>query len=165
MLGEDEMHFSLLVIADGTKTLWDMMQPFNYQFAWENGMDANAKWDWYVVGGRWRGLIRAKIGGHGERSGYDFEKNPDDWSFGRFGRPYEDGRFDVVRVRDIEHLNPYMLHDMLTPDGIWHNSEFYVPDGLDGEYFFENVWFHDGMIERLKERYPDCLAIIVDYHW
>ena len=158
------MHFSLLVIADGTKTLDDIMAPYMEGRAWEEGRDADAKWDWYVVGGRWRGTIGAKIGGYGERSGYDFEKDPHDHSFGRFARPCEDGRFDVVRVKDIEDLNPYWLHDMLTPDGVWHTSELYVPEGVDGKYFFNNTWFHDGFLERIKERYPDCLAIVVDYH-
>lgn len=158
------MHYSLLVIADGTKTLEEIMRPFNDDVAWESGVDANAKWDWYVVGGRWRGLLDAKIGGHGERSGYDFEKDLHDCSFGRFKRPYDDGKFDVARVRDIESLDTYWFHDMLTPDGVWHNSEFYVPEGINGKYFFQNTWFNDGMLEKIKERYPDCLAIVVDYH-
>lgn len=32
---------------------------------WEN---PNAKWDWYSIGGRWKGLLKAKAGIHGESS-------------------------------------------------------------------------------------------------
>lgn len=163
------MHYSLLVIADGTKSLDEIMEPYREETAWKEDRPCDAKWDWYAIGGRWRGLIAAKVGGHGERSGYDFELR--DGPRRRFGRrdlrfwhPYEDGRFDVARVRDVIRIDPYDVHDMLTPDGTWRTSELYVPDGLDGEYLFENTWFHDGMLERVRERYPDCLAIVVDYH-
>ena len=163
------MHYSLLVIADGTKPLNELMEPYAEDVAWAEDRPNDAKWDWYVVGGRWRGLITAKIGGHGERSGYDFELDDGyERTFGqrifRFWHPYEDGRFDVARVRDIIKLDPCYVHDTLTPDGVWHSSEFYVPGGLDGKYFFDNTWFRDGMVERIKERYPDCLAMVVDYH-
>jgi hypothetical protein len=53
---------------------------------------------------------------------------------------------------------------MLTADGVWHSCEFYVPEGMDGNHFFENTWFYDGLIEKLKQRYPDCLAFVIDYH-
>ena len=161
------MHYSLLLIADGTKTLEDMMKPFNEEFAWENGENANAKWDWYVVGGRWKGLIEAKIGAHGERDGNDFDAS-ENHTFGervwRYWHPYEPGRFDVARVRDITHVDTRRIHDMLTPDGVWHSCEFYVPEGMDGKYFFENTWFYDGLIEKIQQRYPDCLAFVIDYH-
>ena len=161
------MHYSLLLIADGTKTLEDMMKPFNEEFAWENGEDANAKWDWYVVGGRWKGLIEANVGAHGERYAHDFD-NTGQHKFGErtlgYWHPYEPGRFDVARVRDITHIDTRRIHDMLTPDGVWHSCEFYVPEGMDGRYFFENTWFYDGLIEKLKQRYPNCLAFVIDYH-
>lgn len=53
---------------------------------------------------------------------------------------------------------------MLTPDGVWHQSEFYDPERINGRWFLENTWFHDGLLEKIQERYPDCLAIVIDYH-
>ena len=145
------MHHSLLVIADGTKTLEEIMRPSNYDIALGAGLYENAKWDWYVIGGKFRGYLDAKIGGYGER--------------GRFAKPYpEDEGFDVACVKDIQTLNPYWFHDMLTPDGVWHQSEFYDPERINGKYFLENTWFNDGLLERLQEHYPNCLAIVVDYH-
>lgn len=155
------MHYSLLVIADGTKTLKEIMQPFNYDHAFDNGLYENAKWDWYVVGGRFFGYLDAKIGGHGERIGSDFKKGI---VYSVPTRPYNDGRFDIARVKDIQTLNPYWFHDMLTPDGVWHQSVFYDPERITGKCFLENTWFNDGLLERLQERYPNCLAIVVDYH-
>ena len=154
------MHYSLLVIADGTKTLEEIMRPFDYDYAYDNGLYKNAKWDWYSVGGRFFGYLDAKIGGHGERCESDFRKS----IYFKPIRPYGYGKFDIARVKDIQTLNPYCFHDLLTPDGVWHQAEFYDPARINGKYFLENTWFHDGLLERLQERYPDCLAIVVDYH-
>ena len=189
------MHFSLLVLADGTKTLEEIMAPF-YE-AWEADdpytvemeddgerywANPNSKWDWYQVGGRWRGLIEASIGGHGERDIYDFD---DRGLFSDtrgpyaevvrevFARrlssdtrgPYERGHFDVARVCDITSLDTNMLHDVLTPDGVWHESETYYPNGDDqGRYFVTKEGWHESVWERYIEPNGDCIAIIVDYH-
>lgn len=123
------MHFSLLVLADGTKTLEEIMKPFYETYDEDaDSFTENSKWDWYEVGGRWRGLIEANIGGHGERDSFDFERHrlrPD------ARKPYTAGCFDIARVCDITSLDTNMLHDVLTPDGVWHESETYYPDGDD----------------------------------
>lgn len=49
----------------------------------------NSKWDWYVIGGRFPGMLKAKSGKHGEGSA--FNGNPKVW-----------GEFDVARVGDID---------------------------------------------------------------
>lgn len=150
------MHYPLLVIADGTKTLEEIMHPFDYDFTYDDESYKNAKWSWYVIGGRFFGYLDAKIGGYGERCKI--------WRNGIRVRPYDDGRFDVARVKDIQTLNPYWFHGMLTPDGVWHQFVFYDPEQINGKCFLENTWFRDGLLERLQERYSDCLAIVVDYH-
>lgn len=169
------MHFSLLVLADGTKTLEEIMAPF-YE-AWEADdpytvemeddgerywANPNSKWDWYQVGGRWRGLIEASIGGHGERNIFDFE------NLGLLSDTrgqYERGHFDIARVCDITSLDTNMLHDVLTPDGVWHESETYHPNGDDqGRYFVVKEGWHESAWEKYIEPNGDCIAIIVDYH-
>lgn len=49
----------------------------------------NAKYDWYVIGGRWPGMLKAKKGYHGEGSA--FEPNPK-----------KDGFYDSAKIKDID---------------------------------------------------------------
>lgn len=49
----------------------------------------NSKWDWYSIGGRFSGMLKAKSGTHGEGSAF----NPN---------PRVDGEFDSARVGDID---------------------------------------------------------------
>lgn len=48
-----------------------------------------AKWDWYVIGGRWKGLLKAKTGEHGEQS--PIEPIPD-----------KEGRYDIAQIKDVD---------------------------------------------------------------
>lgn len=59
------------------------MQDYGY---WEN---PNAKWDWYSIGGRWKGILKAKKGDKGESS---------------FVCPIKDkdGRFSSAKIKDID---------------------------------------------------------------
>lgn len=49
----------------------------------------NSKWDWYAVGGRWQGMLKAKTGLHGE--GNIFQPNQ-----------REHGKYDSAKVSDID---------------------------------------------------------------
>ena len=49
----------------------------------------NSKWDWYVIGGRFSGGLKAKNGEHGEDSAFN-------------ANPRVDGEFDSARVGDID---------------------------------------------------------------
>ena len=49
----------------------------------------NSKWDWYVVGGRFAGLLKAKEGNHGDGSVF----NPN---------PKKKGEYDSARISDID---------------------------------------------------------------
>lgn len=159
------MHFSLLVLADGTKTLEEIMEPFHETYDEDtDSFTENSKWDWYSVGGRWRGLIEAKVGGHGRRSRYEFDPwfLPDDKK-----EPYPDDgtHFDIARVGDIISIDASRIYAVLTPDGVWHDSETYYPDGNEaGEHFVQKEGWHDSLWERHVEPNRDCVAIVVDYH-
>ena len=49
----------------------------------------NSRWDWYTVGGRFPGRLKAKSGKHGEGSAYA-------------DNPRADGAFDEARVGDVD---------------------------------------------------------------
>ena len=53
---------------------------------WEN---PNAKWDWYTIGGRWRGLLRATTGDVGEATFFNHRK-------------LAPGRYSMAKVKDID---------------------------------------------------------------
>ena len=53
---------------------------------WEN---PDAKWDWWVIGGRWKGLLKAKEGNHGEISLL-------------CPIPNEPGRYSQAKVKNID---------------------------------------------------------------
>lgn len=49
----------------------------------------NAKWDWYVVGGRWKGLLKATKGEHGASSSIRPKANVA-------------GHYDIAQIKDID---------------------------------------------------------------
>lgn len=152
------MHFSLLVLLDGSRSLGELMGPYNAEDAYEEGRQGDARWEWYTVGGRWRGLIKAKVGGFGSRAAWEFLG-------GNVPYPSDDSGFDVARVCDIKHLDTLMIHDVLTPDGVWHASEIYYPEGNeDGKHFVTKDGWHESVWDRFVKPHQDCLAMIVDCH-
>lgn len=146
------MHFSLILIARPDQRIDAMMEPF-YE-SWDEddprtveGVDEDgdtyfynpdAMWDWYEVGGRWTGLIEA------------------------------DGRVDCARVSTIDNIDPNRVHDVLTPDGVWHESETFHYDMIDKSglpgVFVKDETFRTDFKERFLDPYPDCIAWVIDYH-
>lgn len=58
---------------------------------WFRYTNPNAKWDWWVVGGRWTGYFKLKEGATGELG-----------SPGVFGRPAENGYVDSILKKDLD---------------------------------------------------------------
>lgn len=107
-------HFAVLALTEEGQSLDDLMEPYmenccgkppmKYMRFYEDDdcdvdeatgkrgywQNPNAKWDWYVVGGRFRGLLRASRG----------KRAP----LGPFERGYEypAGRYDRARVGDCD---------------------------------------------------------------
>lgn len=128
---------------------------------WEN---PNAKWDWYVVGGRWKNIIEAKVGGFGRRfyNEYEFhgflsERNRDPY-------PDDDTHFDIARVCDVIDINPDFIFCVLTPDGAWHEKETYHRDNPHGSKFVKDPDWNRLFYSRFIEPYQDCVLTIVDFH-
>lgn len=147
------MHFSLILIARQEQDVDGMMEPF-YE-CWDEGdpltvegvdddgetyyYNPNGKWDWFRVGGGWSGLI--EVG---------------------------DSRVDSAPINTITRINPQRVHDVLTPDGVWHECETFHydmvgDDGLPG-VFVEDETFKTQFVERFLEPYQDCTAYVIDYH-
>lgn len=94
-----------------------------------------AKWDWWVIGGRWDGWIFA------ER-----EPAPDD--------ACHTPENNACPVRDIplDEVDG-MPFAVITPDGHWHDAENDAP---------ADEWHRH--VKDLAGRYPDHLAVAVDCH-
>lgn len=116
-------HFAVAVISDGTKTVDELLLPYmenccgeppkefmefyeddecsvdpetGLRGYWQN---PNAKWDWWVLGGRWRGMLRATEGELGEPS----------WCNEKTKLPA--GRFDSAQIKNIDFTSNQEVYD------------------------------------------------------
>jgi hypothetical protein len=94
-------------------------------------------WDWYEVGGKWHGTIRAQPPDElPEQAATEDELKP-----------------NLTVVADIPP--GFMAHAVLTPDGEWHGGDTVEePD--------PSTWV--GEQAAILQRYADHLAIAVDFH-
>ena len=105
------MHFSTLLISNtgkGRREIKRLMRPFQevwtksdercteYNEEGEYWYNPNAKWDWYVIGGRYRGRIHAK---HGRKTPIDPYHAPYDW-YQKYNRR---GCYDFAKVGHLPH--------------------------------------------------------------
>jgi hypothetical protein len=109
---------------------------------WEN---PNKKWDWYQIGGRWRGMLRTKEGvekGYGERSGVAVMSAQDNGDPKGYleDQPHE---ADYARVGDIDFEGMDLEVD-LKIDEWWEKYQKY----LQFEEFIEREGYKRG------ERWP-----------
>lgn len=106
----------------------------------------NSKWDWYSIGGRFPGRLKAKNGEHGDRSA--FNENP-----------RVDGEFDSARVGDIDFSMD--MDEYNKAIRYWEVVVEKQPlkDGEKEDDFFN--WYRDGYYEeyyRDKETYAKICA-------
>lgn len=109
----------------------------------------NSKYDWYTIGGRWQGMLKAKTGLFGEKSFFDLSI-------------YEDGKFDSAKVSDIEFPYDFTTFAVLLPDGKWYEK------GKMGWWAIVSDEKEDWGTH-YKERFldtanPDWVLTIVDCH-
>ena len=117
-------HYSVLVLSEPGQTIEELLAPYCeddptfFEFEEDEGGELDestgrrgwwhnpeARWDWWVVGGRWAGYIAATEGSYGEPSS-DFR--------------YPEGRFDSALVADCDFYPGFETYAVLTPDGTWH---------------------------------------------
>ena len=99
---------------------------------WQN---PNARWDWYVIGGRWGGQLRLKGGGVG----------------------------NVAKVSDVV-ADGLRTHAVVTPDGKWHEVGRMGWFGVSSETDEEADDWIRRFAERFIAPYPDYTIVIVDCH-
>ena len=163
------MHFSLIVITKPDQTVEDMMYPFeevwdryDHRTVEEHDGDEvyytnpDSMWDWYQIGGRWAGLIEATDGEYGERS------------WGNEDEPYEKGHYDTTLMAYVTSIDPSCVHDVLTPDGVWHECETWHEELKSDEHpwgtFVKDPTFKTDFKKRFLDPYPDYRVTVVDYH-
>lgn len=115
---------------------------------WEN---PNAKWDWYVIGGRWSNNVLLKNDGR-----CDFAKLKD-INFGVDNKRYVKN----IRLRNSKHRT----FALITPDGKWYEK------GQMGWFGFEDttnetIKNYDKNFENIvnSEEYRDYYFVLVDCH-
>ena len=113
------MHFAVAVIAGGGKSVDELLAPYQennmgdadkkYLEFFETGDEEdeldpetgkygywenpNAKWDWWVIGGRWRGQVRAIAGWR--------SPDLDAWTYIPTTAEYPSDRFDSATICDL----------------------------------------------------------------
>lgn len=113
----------------------------------ESTYNPNSKWDWWIVGGRWDGLVSAK----GQRrpssdGGFNFEPG--------HNSPYRNSC--LVKQLKPENI-PFAL---VTPDSVWHEKGNM---GWWGVVSNENADWNE-VAHAILAAYPDHLIVGVDCH-
>lgn len=118
---------------------------------WEN---PNAKWDWYVLGGRWNGFLKLKEGATGEVG-----------QGGLFSRAAKDGTADSAFKKDIDFFN--MRKDAAEEAGkLWDKVKRIIkgcPEPLPWNHVRENMF--PGDIDGAREYYRNQGAVLKLDEW
>lgn len=125
---------------------------------WQN---PNAKWDWWMLGGRWRGMLRATDGEYAPVPHFDGDETR--WSE---PEPYPAGRYDVAKLGDLKweqmESAPFAV---VTPDGKWHEVGTMCWWGMSSDTPDERREWDSGFEERFVKPYPSHFWMaIVDCH-
>ena len=106
----------------------------------------NAKWDWYQIGGRWSGMLRATEGELGEPSWCNENEN------------VPEGRFDIAEIKDVDFSDDQEAHARAI--AAW---ELNVEGKGDGEGL---KWWcsTDYMVGRYKDK-ETYAKVAATQHW
>lgn len=101
------------------------------------------RWDYWVIGGRWDGVIQGKSRNTKGRSNY--------------GPEHEQLQYNICPVRELPA--DVLPEWILTPDGKWYEQEMrsLYPTPQENE-----AWRK--VVQPLLEQYQDCFAVGVDCH-
>lgn len=99
----------------------------------------DARWDWYQVGGRWRGMLRAAEGELGEPSWFNK------------GKDLPAGRFDSARIKDIDFSPNQEVYELAIAE--WEYNIEGEGDDQDLEWLFSMEYMvkHYGSKEAYAE--------------
>lgn len=149
---------------------------------WDN---PNARWDWFVIGGRWGGKLRLRDGGRSDVAAVadvvaDVDPAAYDMALARYRRWLTGERVDDFELssyrRDIV-LDRYpdaeayarcragfWTHAVVTPDGEWHEAGRMGWFGISDETGERLRDWVDRFRERYLDPYGDHMIVIVDCH-
>lgn len=119
----------------------------------------NAKWDWWAIGGRWHGLLKASRGATHIVDSYlpEYQDHLE-------VRDVE-GTYDIARLGDCNLSDDFNTYAVLTPDGEWHEigemGWFGVTVGKNDESDDWEEKYHERFIDSAD---PDTLLIVLDLH-
>jgi hypothetical protein len=102
----------------------------------------NSKWDWWVVGGRWHGIVR-----HG---------------LFREGGGQESLSDNAAPVAELKENIPEYIHAIVTPDGAWHEQGRMGWWGMVQDEKAEDAWRREVAALLLEHR--RALAVGCDLH-
>lgn len=109
----------------------------------------DARFDWYVIGGRWDGAVLGRLTKHD---------------------PYDETRarhnvISTTALAGAPYLEDLLPHCVVTPDGSWHECETLVVEGWMNwrlETKDEDAWLRE--VRDLLARHPDHRVVGVDIH-
>jgi len=136
---------------------------YNYIYSEEYGgygfyHNPNAQWDFYLIGGRWLGLLKLKDGATGECGQPDIYNDT----------PHYIGGVDQARFGDIDWAamnrepDPFSTYAVITEDGEWHSKGEMLGWGVSINN--NPNWSNEYWDTFLKDLNPDTLITIVDCH-
>lgn len=142
---------------------------------WEN---PNAKWDWYVIGGRWRNSLLKKDGtrcNYSELKNIDWETMRDlaakeaekTWDANPQGieRYFSGIEKNDTRESYIKRESEFSTYAVITPDGEWHSKGKMGWFGISSETEEEsNEWSNSFYDTFIKNADTELVLVIVDCH-
>lgn len=151
------MHYTLSVIIKDVNNLDSVLDKFDE----DNECNPNPKWDWWVIGGRWSGLvvIKEECGNCivGDRTSN--EKFPRSLKYNGYKN------VDGARLKDIDFSKmssdkeTFYTYALLDEFGVWHEKETF-----NGESWVQKEHWVDDFDDLIHNTDQNNYLIIVDYH-
>jgi hypothetical protein len=112
-------------------------------------LNPRARWDWYVIGGRWDGAVLGHLTRHD---------------------PYDETRAQQnvilsAALAGAPYLTEWLPHSVVTPEGSWHERETLVVEGWMKwrlETKDDAAWLRE--VRGVLETFPDHRVVGVDIH-
>jgi hypothetical protein len=105
-----------------------------------------AKWDWWVIGGRWNGEVRANP--QSDETGFNF------------GDQYHQLEENMLPVRYLDHTLPCFA--LVTPDGAWHEQGKMGWWATITDEKTESAWKEE--VVKIIQQHQDTILVGVDCH-
>ncbi len=160
------MHMLLYVVVPPTVEPQEMegyverqLAPFDENRFWDEigEDDPNpGKWDWWVIGGRWDGVIQGDD--RNQHSGGDWYR----YALSEEARQLGNNVRSADSLKRVMHRDPkrFVPFAILTPDAEWNESRTW-----NGHDFVEReTWTEDALELIAKHSDPDHWVVAVDYH-